>query len=174
MSIFYLVYIKKDFYISKPYKIENTKQLTLSIVSEINKTVNIKDTLFLIVDNDFVTCGNETDNRTVFEKILTPLKYAIKSRYIFNKEASFEPIYKNNNNKIIVTGTTTSGGEGCDCFRSPIVSFDYKKVKEKNVFEIKYASIGKNKIDLSIINFNTGGEIKSFSLVLDKENWILD
>lgn len=169
ISVFYLVFITTDFYMPKQKKIENTKQLALTIVNGINKTTSVADTLFLVVDNPFVTCGNETDDRTVFEKKIASLKYAIKSQYYFDKEASFEPIYKNNN-KIIVTGTSVNG----DCFRSPIVSFDYQKVKEKKVYEIKYDHLGENKIDLSIINFNTGEEIKSYSFVLNKNNWILD
>lgn len=173
ISVFYLVFITTDFYMPKQKKIENTKQLALTIVNGINKTTSVADTLFLVVDNPFVTCGNETDDRTVFEKKIASLKYAIKSQYYFDKETSFEPIYRNNNS-IIVTGRSSHGGEGCYCFNSPNVYFDIDRVKEKTVYEIKYDHLGKNKIDLSLINFNTGAKIKSFSLVLDKNNWILD
>lgn len=173
ITVFYLVFITTDFYMPKHKKIENTKQLALSITNEIKKITSIEDTLFLVVDNPFVTCGNETDDRTVFQKKIASLKYAIKSQYYFDKETSFEPIYRNNKN-IIVTGTSTHGGEGCYCFNSPKFYFNIDRIKEKTVYEIKYDHLGKNKIDLSLINFNTGEEIKSFSFVLDKNNWILD
>lgn len=73
ISVFYLVFITTDFYMPKQKKIENTKQLALTIVNGINKTTSVADTLFLVVDNPFVTCGNETDDRTVFEKKIASL-----------------------------------------------------------------------------------------------------
>lgn len=173
LVLLYFVFISTDFYIPKRKKIENQKELATAIVNEVIKLASNKDTLYLIIENHSVTCGNETDNRSQFTKKIQALKYAIRTRYNFDKENSFEQVYKNNN-KNIVTGSSSSGGEGCYCFTSPIVYFDYEKIKEKNVYEVKYNSISEDEVDISIINYSNNQEVQSFTLVLENYNWILD
>ena len=173
LVLLYFIFIATDFYIPKSKKIENQKELAIAIANEAMKIASNKDTLYLIIENYSVTCGNETDNRSQFTKKMQALKYAIRTRYNFDKENSFEQVYKNNE-KNIVTGSSSFGGEGCYCFKSSIVNFDYEKIKEKNVYEVKYNSISEDEVDISIINYSNNQEVQSFTLDLENNNWILE
>ncbi|MEO4006529.1 hypothetical protein AAFN64_13450 [Flavobacterium sp. CAU 1735] len=168
----YFVFIKTDFYMPESKRIANEKGLAASIVNEVAKIATTKDTLFLIVYNPFLICGSEIHSRSPFNEKMEALKYAIKSQYYFDQMTSFPPVYKNND-ITIVTGTSSTGYEGCGCFRSAIVNFEHENMSEKNVYEVQYNAIGKDKVEIAITNFNTREELQVMDFVLNANNWIL-
>ncbi len=168
----YFVFIKTDFYMPKSKQIENEKGLTASIIKEVAKMTTTKDTLFLIVYNPSLICGSEVHTKSPFTEKMDALKYAIKTEYYFDQTTSFPPVYKNND-VTIVTGRSSKGGEGCGCFRSDIVNFEHEKMSEKNVYEVQYNAMGKDEVEITITNFNTGEELKVMDFVLNANNWIL-
>jgi len=169
----YFVFIKTDFYMPESKRIENEKGLSASIVKEVAKIATTKDTLFLIVYNPFLICGSEIHSRSPFNEKMDALKYAIKSQYYFDQRTSFPPVYKSND-LTIVTGGSSTGYEGCGCFRSAIVNFEHENMSEKNVYEIQYNAMGKDKVEIAIINFNTREELQVMNFILNATNWILE
>ena len=130
--ILYIIFMSTEFYMPKPKEIENPKQLASEIAKKIISDVK-SDTLFLIVDNPSLICGSEGRNsRSEFLQKVDDLKYAIKTEYYFQKLESFEPFYKDED-RVIITGRSSAGPEGCGCFRSVAANFDSEAIKSKLV-----------------------------------------
>lgn len=168
----YFVYIKTDFYIPKPKRIVNEKGLTASIVKEVAKMGTIKDTLFLIVYNPSLICGSQIYPRSRFSEKMDAFEYGVKSQYYFDQEKSFLAVYQDNG-MTIVTGRSSTGPEGCGCFRSSIVNFEQEKMSEKQVYEVQYKAMGKDKVEIAITNFNTNEELQVMDFVLNANHWDL-
>jgi len=168
----YVVFVKTDFYIPKPKRIENEKGLTASIVKEVVKMTTTTDTLFLIVYNPSRICGSQIYPRSRFSEKMDVFEYGIKSQYYFDQEKSFPAVYKNNG-ITIVTGRSSTGPEGCGCFRSVLVNFEQEKMSEKKVYEVQYKAIGNDKVEIAITDFNTREVLKAMDFVLNANRWML-
>jgi len=57
--------------------------------------------------------------------------------------------------------------------RSAVVNFEHEKMSEKQVYEVQYKAMGKDKVEIAITNFNTNEELQVMDFVLNANHWDL-
>jgi hypothetical protein len=135
----------------------------------LNRQILGRDTLFIVLEKRYGICGTGVSELSGFSLKYNMLKDVLQHPYYINNEQSFDRIY-NNNGKIILTGNTDTGPEGCGCFYSENINFKINSVTKPKLRVLNLV-LKEDRAYVSLQDFDASKSIIKFNFILKDDVW---